>query len=177
MTNLGTMKMISDAASTATAKCPQCPLYVSRARMGDHMKMTHRKSMGSVTIAPKSMLKSMGQRTGLVVTPITSTTTVHSKPKVLQGQNPNLRPLLPKVMEEMVGCQVCKKQVQGSLITFHMEQFHKGATLPAGRTVVVAPKVPDNILMRQIYFPSIFRWNSPQCHQFREQLATCAQLR
>ena len=140
MTNLGTMKMISDAASTATAKCPQCPLYVSRARMGDHMKMMHRKSMGPVTIAPKSMLKSIGQRTGLVVTPMTSMTTVHSKPKVLQGQNPNLRPLLPKV-EEMVGCQVCKQQVKGSLLTFHMEQIHKGATLPAASIVAVAPKV------------------------------------
>ena len=133
--NLGTMKTISDAGSTATAKCPQCPLYVSRARMGDHMKMMHRKTMGPVTIAPKSMLKSIGERTGLVVTPITSTTTVHSKPKVLQGQNPNLRPLLPKVMEEMVGCQVCKQQFKGNLIAFHMEQFHKGASLPASRAV------------------------------------------
>ena len=119
--------------------------------MGDHMKMAHRKTMGPVTIAPKSMLKSMGQRTGLVVTPITSTTTGHSKPKVLQGQNPNLRPLLPKVMEEMVGCQVCKQQFKGNLIAFHMEQVHKGATLPATRTVAVAPKVLDNILMQQIF--------------------------
>ena len=108
--------------------------------MADHLKMTHKKSMGPVTLAPKSVLKSVGQRTGLVVTPITSTTTVHSKPKVLQGQNPNLRPLLPKV-EEMVGCQVCKQQVKGSLLTFHMQQIHKGATLPPASTVAVAPKV------------------------------------
>ena len=118
--------------------------------MGDHMKMMHRKSMGPVTIAPMSMLKSIGQRTGLVVTPMTSMTTVHSKPKVLQGQNPNLRPLLPKV-EEKVVCQVCKKQVQGNLIAFHMEQFHKGASLPASRAVAVAPKVLDNILKRHIF--------------------------
>ena len=137
VTNLRTIKMIFD---TSNVKCAECPLFVSRARMGDHLRMQHKKGMGPVSIVPKTMLKSVGQRTGLVVTPITSTTTVHSKPKVLQGQNPNLRPLLPKV-EEMVGCQVCKQQVKGSLLTFHMQQIHKGATLPPASIVAVAPKV------------------------------------
>ena len=145
--NLRAIKMILD---TSNEKCSQCPLFVSRARMGDHLRMQHRKSMGPVSIAPKSMLKSMGQRTGLVVTTINNSTTVYTKPKVLQGQNPNLRPLLPKV-DEMVGCKVCKEQVQASLMPFHMEQVHRGAVFPA-RTVTVVPKVLKNTFMHEIDF-------------------------
>ena len=127
---------------TSNEKCPHCPLYVSRVRMVDHLRLQHRsKAMGPVSIAPKTVLKS---RSGLVVTPIiiNSTTTVYTKPKVLQGQNPNLRSLLPK-LDEMVGCQVCKVRVQGSLMTFHMEQAHRGATFPA-RTVTTL--VPTKVL-------------------------------
>ena len=106
--------------------------------MVDHLRLQHRtKAMGPVSIAPKtSVLRS---RRGLVVTPINNTTTVYTKPKALQGQNPNLRTLLPKKVDEMVGCQVCKVQVQASLMTFHMEQAHRGATLPARTLTTVVP--------------------------------------
>ena len=126
------MKMVTSDAGNV--KCPQCPIFVSKARMNDHLRMKHKNSMGPVTKAPKSTLKNLEQRTGLVVTPITSTTAVFNKPKVLQGQNPNLRPLLPKVEEKMVGCQVCKKEVPANLMAYHMEQVHKGASLPAENT-------------------------------------------
>ena len=131
------MKMVTSDAGNV--KCPQCPIFVSKARMNDHLRINHKNSMGPVTIAPKSTLKNLEKRTGLVVTPITSTTAVNTKPKVLQGQNPNLRPLLPKVEEKVVGCQVRKKEVPANLMAFHMEQVHKGASLPAENTA--APKV------------------------------------
>ena len=58
----------------------------------------------NVNIAPKSMLQSVAQRAGLVITPVTPSN-MSSKPKVVQGPNPNLRPILPKV-DDMVGCKV-----------------------------------------------------------------------
>ena len=116
--------------------------------MVDHLRLQHSRTkkamMGPVSIAPKtSVLRS---RRGLVVTPINNTTTVYTKPKVLQGQNPNLRTLLPKKVDEMVGCQVCKVKVQASLMAFHMEQAHRGATFPA-RTVTV---VPTKVLLGKV---------------------------
>ena len=67
----------------------------------------------NVNIAPKSMLQSVAQRAGLVIIPVTPSNMSRpgvfdinhkdSKPKVVQGPNPNLRPILPKV-DDMVGC-------------------------------------------------------------------------
>ena len=110
------------------------------------MMMTHKKSMGPVSIAAKSLLKG---RSGLVVNPIN-----YTKPTVLQGQNPNLRPLLPKA-EEVVSCRVCKQEMKGDLLPFHMNQAHKGATIPSA--VTVAPKVVGNISMSQTDF-CLLRW-------------------
>ena len=122
----------------------------------------------NVNIAPKSMLQSVAQRAGLVITPVTPSNMSRpgvfdinpkdSKPKVVQGPNPNLRPILPKV-DDMVGCKVlfaffnlylklqldlkvCNQQMKANLLAFHMEQAHKGASIPeAASPAQPAPKV------------------------------------
>ena len=120
----------------------------------------------NVNIAPKSMLQSVAQRAGLVITPVTPSNMSRpgvfdinhkdSKPKVVQGPNPNLRPILPKV-DDMLGCKVlfaffnfdlklqlqldlkvCNQQMKANLLAFHMEQAHKGASIP----VATSPAKP-----------------------------------
>ena len=118
----------------------------------------------NVNIAPKSMLQSVAQRAGLVITPVTPSNMSRpgvfdinhkdSKPKVVQGPNPNLRPILPKV-DDMLGCKVlfaffnfdlklqlqldlkvCNQQMKANLLAFHMEQAHKGASIPEATSPV-----------------------------------------
>ena len=127
----------------------------------------------NVNIAPKSMLQSVAQRAGLVITQVTPSNRSRpgsfdinpkdSKPKVVHGPNPNLRPILPKV-DDMVGCKVlfaffnlylklqldlkvCNQQMKANLLAFHMEQAHKGASIPeAISSVQPAPKVLGDVL-------------------------------
>ena len=129
----------------------------------------------NVNIAPKSMLQSVAQRAGLVITPVTPSNMSRpgvfdinhkdSKPKVVQGPNPNLRPILPKV-DDMLGCKVlfaffnfdlklqlqldlkvCNQQMKANLLAFHMEQAHKGASIP----VAASPAQPATKVLRIDY--------------------------